>query len=223
MDNNTIEPESLKVQKPEEKIEPKEKIENKPKKMSVKTAIIILVIIVILALAYFYKGLFIAATINGTPISRLTIIQKLEKAYGSSTLDSLIVEKLIENEAKAKGIAVSDDEVNAEIKKVEDQISAQGSTLGAELSAQGMSMDDFKNQIIFRMKVEKLLGDKINVTDEEVEQYIKDNKVTIPSGQEAVARDQIKSSLSDQKLNTEAPTLISGLKSKASIQYFVNY
>jgi len=217
MDNNTIESESLKVQEPEQNTD------EKPKKMSVKTAIIILVIIVILALGYIYKGLFIAATVNGSPISRLAIIQKLEKANGSSTLDSLIVEKLIGNEAKAKGVIVSDDEANAEIKKIEDQISAQGSTLGAELAAQGMSMDDFKKQVILRKKIEKLVGDKINVTDQEVEQYISDNKITIPSGQEATARGEIKSSLIAQKLNTEAPILISDLKTKAEIQYFVNY
>ena len=217
MDNNAIETESLKVHEPEEKIE------KKPRKISRKTAIIILVIIVILALAYIYKGLFIAAMVNGSPISRLSIIQKLEKSYGKNLLDSIINEKLIQNEASAKGVVVSDDEVNAEIKKVEDQISVQGSTLGAELLAQGMSMDDFKNQIILRKKVEKLLGDKINVTDEEVEQYIKDNEVSIPSGQEATAKGEIKSSLREQKLNTEAPTLISGLKLKANIQYFVNY
>ncbi len=217
MDNNTIETESLKMQEPEQNTD------EKPKKMSPKTTIIILVIIVILALAYIYKGLFIAATVNGSPISRLAIIQKLEKANGSSTLDSLITEKLIQDEARAKGVAVSDDEANAEIKKIEDQISAQGSTLGAELATQGMSMDDFKKQVILRKEIGKLLGDKINVTDQEVEKYISDNKVTIPSGQEATARGEIKSNLINQKLNTEAPILIKDLKTKAKIQYFVNY
>ena len=65
-------------------------------------------------------------------------------------------------------------------------------------------MDDYKKQVIFQKEVEKLLGDKINVTDEEIEQYIKDNKISIPSGQEATARSQIKNNLRNQKLNTEA-------------------
>lgn len=217
MGNNTIETEPLKVQESEQNTD------KKPRKMSVKTAIIILVIIVILALAYFYRGLFIAAMVNGSPISRLSVIQKLEKSYGKNLLDSFITDKLIGDEASAKGVVVNDDEVNAEIKKVEDQISAQGSTLQAELLAQGMSMDDFKKQVILRKKIEKLLGDKINVTDEEVEQYIKDNEVSIPSGQEEAVKGEIKSSLMAQKLNTEAPILINDLKKKAKIQYFVNY
>ena len=71
--------------------------------------------------------------------------------------------------------------------------------------------------------IEKLLTDKINVTDEEVLQYIEDNKVSIPKGQEATLTDQIKSEIRNQKLNTEAQALITNLKSKAKIQRFVDY
>jgi len=192
-------------------------------KINKKTAIIIAVIIVLAALAYLSKGLFIAATVNGSPISRLAVILKLEKSSGKSLLDSLITEKLIQDEAKAKKIVVSDDEINGEIKKIEDQIIAQGSTIDAALAAQGMSADDLKKQILLQKEIEKLLADKINVTDEEAAQYIKDNKVTVPAGQETATNEQIKSELRNQKLNTEAQSLLSDLKSKAKINYFVNY
>jgi len=217
MDNNTIQVESLNVQ------EHQQKADKKSIKISIKTAIIIVVIIALGVLAYFYKGLFIAATINGSPISRLTIIQKLEKASGKKLLDSLITEKLVQNEANAKKIVVSNDEINGEIKKIEDQIIAQSSTLDAALAAQGMTMEDLKKQIILQKEVEKLVADKINVTDEEVAQYIKDNQVSIPKGQEAATNDQIKNELRNQKLNKEAVALITTLKSQAKIRYFVNY
>ena len=203
--------------------EHQQKADKKPIKISVKTVILIAVIIALGVLAYIYKGLFIAVTVNGSPISRLSIIQKLEKASGKNLLDSLIIEKLVQNEVSAKKIVVSNDEINGEIKKIEDQVIAQGSTLEAALSAQGMSMDDLKKQIIFQKKVEKLVADKINVTDEEVAQYIKDNAISIPEGQEATATAQIKNELRNQKLNKEADALITTLKSQAKIRYFVNY
>jgi len=174
-------------------------------------------------LAYIYKGLFIAATVNGSPISRLAIIQELEKASGKNLLDSLIIEKLVQNEANAKKITVSNDEINGEIKKIEDRIVAQGSTLDAALAAQGMTMEDLKKQIILQKEVEKMVADKINVTDEEVTQYIKDNAISIPEGQEATTTAQIKDELRNQKLNKEAAALITTLKSQAKIRYFVNY
>lgn len=217
MDNNLIQTEPANAQ------ERQQDVEKKSIKISMKTAIIIVVIIALGVLAYVYKGLFIAATVNGSPIGRLTIIQKLEKASGKSLLDSLITEKLIQDEASAKKIVVSNEEISGEIKKIEDQVTAQGGTLDAALAAQGMSMDDLKKRIILQKEMEKLLADKINVTDQEVAQYIKDNQVSVPKGQEATINDQIKSELSSQKLNNEAQSLITDLKSKAKIQYFVNY
>jgi len=219
MDNNTIQAESLNAQEHQQKAYKKSiKI-----KISIKTAIIIVVIIALGVLAYIYKGLFIAATVNGSPISRLAIIQELEKASGKNLLDSLIIEKLVQNEANAKKITVSNDEINGEIKKIEDQVVAQGSTLDAALAAQGMTMEDLKKQIILQKEVEKMVADKINVTDEEVTQYIKDNAISIPEGQEATTTAQIKDELRNQKLNKEAAALITTLKSQAKIRYFVNY
>jgi len=219
MDNNTIQAESLNAQEHQQKAYKKSiKI-----KISIKTAIIIVVIIALGVLAYIYKGLFIAATVNGSPISRLAIIQELEKASGKNLLDSLIIEKLVQNEANAKKITVSNDEINGEIKKIEDQVVAQGSTLDAALAAQGMTMEDLKKQIILQKEVEKLVADKINVMDEEVTQYIKDNAISIPEGQEATTTAQIKDELRNQKLNKEAAALITTLKSQAKIRYFVNY
>jgi len=189
------------------------------KKILIKIAIIIAVLVII----YLTRGFFVVATVNGSPISRLSVISKLEKQGGKSILDSIITEKLIENEAKAKKISVTDEEINAEIKNLEDQIKAQGGTLEAILTAQGMTIDDVKKQIILQKEVEKLLADKINVTDEEIAQYIKDNNITVESGQEEAVNAEIKSQLTNSNLNTEALTLINDLKTKAKIKYFVEY
>ena len=200
-----------------------QKYAKKTIQISRKTAISIAIVIIIGALAYAYKGIFIAATVNGSPIMRLAVIQKLEKTSGKGLLDSLINEKLIQNEARAKNIIVSDDEINDQIKAIESQVAMQGNTLDAALAAEGMSMDDLKKQIMFQKEIEKLLADTINVTDEEVLQYIEDNKIPIPQGQEATIADQIKSEMRNQKISTEAQTLITNLKSKAKIQRFVDY
>jgi len=217
MDSDTVQKESSPSK------EHQQKYFKKSIQINTRTAIIIAIVIIIGVLAYIYKGVFIAATVDGSPIMRLTIIQKLEKTSGKNLLDSLINEKLIQNEVRAKNIIVSDDEINSQTKTIESQIATQGGTLDAALAEAGMSMDDLKKQIMAQKEIEKLLADKINVTDEEVAQYIKDNKVSIPQGQEATMADQIKSEMRNQKISTEAQTLITNLKSKAKIQRFVNY
>jgi parvulin-like peptidyl-prolyl isomerase len=228
MDNSTIKIEQLDSMEPTkmepaDNLESRKKVEKKSIKINVKALIIVIVIIALGVVAYLSRGLIIAATVDGSTISRLTVIHELEKVSGKSLLDSLITEKLINNEALAKGITVSDEEVNAEIKNIEDQIAAQGSTLEAALTTQNMTLEDLKKQIIVQKKIEKLVADKINVTDEEVAKYINDNKITIPAGQEVTTATQIKNELKNQKISAEAATLITTLKSQAKIHYFVNY
>jgi parvulin-like peptidyl-prolyl isomerase len=191
--------------------------------VNLKTAIIISALIIVGALAYRHRDLLIAATVNGSPISRLTLIQELEKKSGKAALDALITQKLIDGEAQKKGVTVSSDEVNAEITKIENQLKTQGKTLDAALAAQGMTKDDLRLQIAIQKKLEKILADKTQVTDAEVDQFIKDSKVVIPAGQEASYKSQARNQLEQNKLRDAAASLIDSLKSQAKIDYLVNY
>jgi len=217
MDNNTNQTEQLEVK------ENKQKADKKLIKINKKTIIIIAIIIAVGALAYINKGLFVAAVVDGSPISRLAVIRELEKSSGKNLLDSLIAEKIIQNEIAAKGIIISDDEINTTIKNIENQVATQGSTLNEELTAQGMTLEDLKKQLVLQLGLEKLVADKINVTDEELAQYIKDNSISIPEGQEEIANIQIREELKNQKISTESNILVSSLKLQASILYFVDY
>lgn len=191
--------------------------------ISKKNLIAFAIIIVIIALAYFCKGFFIAATVNGSPISRISVIQELEKSSGKQALNTLITRKIITDEARKKGITVSNEEIEAGIKEISDQIAAQGSTLEQVLASQGVTLADFKKNQLIQIEVEKLLGDKITVTDAEVEQYIKNNKINIPEAQMKLAKTQIKSQIKSEKLSSEGQALVNSLRANAKISYFVEY
>lgn len=197
--------------------------EKKPKVISVKAAVVVAVVIILGALAFYCKGLFVAAMVNGSPISRLAVIHELESASGKKALDSLITKKLLNDEAAKKGITVTSDELNAEIKKIDDQVKAQGGTLDQALSQQGMTRKDMEEQLTLQKKLEKLLGDKIAVTDEEAIKLLTDSKVAVPKGEEEKYKEQAKEQIRGQKLNAASGTFIDGLRTQASIQYFVNY
>lgn len=199
------------------------KMRTDKKFLTVKTASIIAGVLIIVALGFYVRGLSVAATVNGETISRLAVIQKLEKASGKDALDSLITEKLVTDEVKKKGITVSPDEVTKEVQTIEDGLKAQGTTLDQALAAQKMTRDDLTQQLTIKKQLEKLLADKMTVTDQEIAQYIKDNKITIPKGQEAQYNDQVKTQLSQQKFGTAVQDLIDSLKKGANIKYIVNY
>ena len=191
-----------------------------------KWLIAAIVIIVLLAIGYFCRAWIVAATVNGSPVSRLAVVSELEKTTGKAALDALISQKLIEQEARKKGITISDEAVDQEYAKLETQVAAQGGKLADLLSAQGMTRDDLEERIVIQKKVEALLAGEakdITVTEEEVDGYIEAQKITLPEGGEEMARAQIMQQLKDQKLNMQGEAFVQGLRSAAKIKRFVWY
>ena len=182
----------------------------------------------LLALAVFivfnYRSFVIAATVNGEPISRFSIIQQLEKQQGGQLLDNLINESIIRQQAKAKNMSVSEDEKNGKISQLETDLKDQGQDLDEILTSQGMSRDDLKKQIELQVMVEKLVGDSIEVTDEELNKYVTDNKSFLPEGKsdeelKELAREQLK----QQKLSQSFSSWLAEQRNNSKINRFVSY
>lgn len=195
------------------------------KKYATKRNGIILLALILLGVGiYFFKSLFIAATVNGQPISRLQVVQELEKQSGKQTLESLVTKNLILQEMEKKNITVSNEEVASEIKKIEDALKQQGRTLSDALSQQGLTRPELEEQLKIQKMIEKLFSKDAVVSDKEVEAYIEENKDALPADQEeSVLKTTIKEQLKQQKLTTKFQTWLEGLQKQAKIEYYVNY
>ncbi len=193
----------------------------KPKPLHIAIGVAVILIIVAL---FFAKGFFVAATVNGSPVSRWSVIKQLEKEGGKQALESIIDKKLIEAELTKQKITVTQEEVDGEIKKIEAQVTAQGGTLEMALSQQGLTEEKLREQITIQKKLEKLLADKVAVTEAEIDTYIKDSKATPPKEMKMEDfRKQISEQLKQQKFQTEAQKWVSDLTTNAKIKYYVNY
>ena len=51
-------------------------------KLKMPRVFIILIVVIIAGLLFYFKGLFVAAVVNGEPITRLSLILQLEKKDG---------------------------------------------------------------------------------------------------------------------------------------------
>lgn len=174
-------------------------------------------IVAVVAVLYFFKGLFVAAWVNGHPITRIALVQELEKQDGGQVLNSLVTKELILEEARKNNVSVSQDEINSEVSKVEESIKAQGQTLDDALATQGWTRSDLEEQIRIQLLVERILGDKVKVTDQEVEDYMK----TSGAGNEN--KDDVMALLKQQKLMSEYQTWVSGLLAQAKVNYWLKY
>jgi foldase protein PrsA len=181
-------------------------------------------IILLGALLYLGRGLFVAAVVNGQPISRIEIIKEAEKQSGRQALDTIVRNTLIEQEARKANVTVSNQEIDDEIKKVDDTLSKQGQKLDDVLAMQGMTKEDLRRLIRLDKLVGKIVGKDVKVTDQEVNDYLTKNKDLLPEGQseeelKKAASEQIK----QQKLNDKIRTWLESLQTKAKIMYFVQY
>lgn len=189
-----------------------------------KNQIILLAAVALLAILFYFRSLFIAATVNGSPITRLSVIQRLEKTAGKQTLDSLITKELLLQEANKRKITISDQEINKEISKIEANIKKQGGTLDQALAAQGMSQADLREQVKLQKILEKMFTDQLKVTEKEIDQFIEANKNNISQATDpSTIRESVKQQILQNKLGQKVQELISNLKKSAKIDYFINY
>lgn len=195
------------------------------RKIRVSKLIFIPLAVLLALVLYHFKSLFVAASVNSQPISRFAVIKELEKEGGKSVLDNLVTNSLVLQEAKKEKVTVTEAEITAQINKITDNLKSSGQDLDSALAAQGMTKADLHDQVKLQLLVQKMAGKDITVSDQEISDYFKQNQSTYPKGQklDQTLKDQIKDTLTQQKTTDAIQTWIASLKSKAKIQYFVNY
>ncbi|HBI35685.1 MAG: Parvulin-like protein peptidyl-prolyl isomerase [candidate division WWE3 bacterium GW2011_GWF2_41_45] len=189
-----------------------------------KGLVIALLVLGLGALIYNYKSLFIAATVQGKPIFRWEVTKVLETQLGEQALNNLIEKRLIANEAVSKNIVISEDEINLKIKSIEDGIVQSGQTMDQFLAQNGMSQTEFRDQVKHIALIEKLLQDKVTVTEEEITAYIEENKESFPEiADDPQGRSLVKESLQQNKMSQMYGSYIDELKTTGNVNVLVKY
>jgi foldase protein PrsA len=186
-------------------------------------AIGLIIVMVSFLIGYFAKNSLIAATVNKGVIWRTSVIKQLEMYQGSNVLNSMIDQKLIEQEAKKQGIKVSKEEINKKINELETSMKAQGTDLDTLLKESGMTRKDLQKNYEASIMAEKLLEGKVEITDEEVQKYVDDNPEYFEGADMEQAKSIVKEQLRQQKLSSQYSSFISDLKSKAKINISSTY
>lgn len=194
----------------------------KMKRKDKRAAVFLIAILLGGSALYFLKGQLVVAMVNGRPISRLALIKKMEKQVGKNTLNALITETLILQEAKKQNVVVADEEVDQEIKKLEEDLVQQGQDLNQLLSLQGSTKNELKERMRIQKIVEKIVGQDVKVTDEEMETYLEQNKESIPEDTDVEeVKTIVKEQLGQQKLDEKIQAWVKSLNENANIKYFL--
>lgn len=187
-----------------------------------RNIILALAVVLVLAILALLKNQFIVLSVNGESINRLTLIRELEKQAGKKVLEGLVTNTLMLQEAKKRNITITDNELNAEIKNIDENLKKRGQSLDQVLTLQSLTIDKVKDQIKLNLIMKKLLSDKISVSDKDVSDYIEKNSKLIPQGANPDdTKNQVRQQLEQQKLQEEGQELIKSLQDKAKINYSI--
>lgn len=186
--------------------------------------IIALVLLLVAAAIYFLKDQVVVAMVNGSPIMRWEIINALEEQSGKEALDSLVLKKLIEQEAQKNGVSATSEDMDAKIAEIEESVKSQGQELDSLLEMQGMTREDLRKQMKIQILIEKLVAASISVTDEDINKFMEEQKEFLKDDQDMdKVREDIRKHLTDQKISDAAIELTDKLKEQASIEYLRKY
>src|SRR3989344_6852463 len=180
---------------------------------------IIIAVILVLTLLITQKGVFLAATVNNTPITNIELLSRLNQQYRIQMINQLVNEKLILGEAQKKGIIVSGKEVEEKIAQVEGNVGGS-EALDNLLSQQGQTRSSLKDQIKVKLVIEKLYADQATVSAEEVDNFITKNKDSLQATTSAEQTKEATEILKQQKLGKAFNEKFQELKSAAKIQIF---
>ncbi|MGI5826323.1 MAG: SurA N-terminal domain-containing protein [Patescibacteria group bacterium] len=190
------------------------------KKISAPMLILGLSVLILGFLAYSFKDSFLVAVINGKPVFRYELNKKLTNSYGKETLENLIVEKLVEEEANKQKVTVTEEEINAEVDELSKSLGEE-TKIEDILAFQGISLEDFRHQLKLRLQVNKILEKEITISEEEIDSFIKDNASALVATDEAEKRAEAKEALMSQKTGEKIQEWVTDLLAKAKITRYI--
>ncbi len=186
---------------------------------SSKKSWLIILIIGILILAVYKKSLFLAALVNGSPITNLELQMKLNEQFRTQTLNQLVNEKILMDEARKSNNIPSEQEIDKKIAELETQVGGKDA-LDTLLSQQGQTRSGLRDQVKLQLVISKLYDKEATVSADEVTKFIEQNGSTLQSTDSAKQQEEATNLLKQQKLTQIFNQKFQDLRSKAKIQIF---
>lgn len=117
-----------------------------------------------------YRALEVVASVNGVTITKDDLFGRLQSEFGQATMRQMINEHLQLQYAKEQGVLPTDEEVEARFRKL-----AEEPGFDEGLRQRGVDAGTFKRQLKLSMAQAAVIGKGVDVTDEEVQKFYKEN------------------------------------------------
>ncbi|QHT60600.1 peptidylprolyl isomerase [Paenibacillus lycopersici] len=125
-------------------------------------------------------------SVNGVSITKQELYDQMVKLGGTQTMDNLIQEELIKQEADKAGIKITDADIDKEIDSIKKQFPTEADFESA-LTQNGLTLEDLRAQTPMQLSIRKILEPQAKVTDKDIEDYFNQNKASFDQAEEVKA------------------------------------
>jgi foldase protein PrsA len=129
----------------------------------------------------------VVAKVNGETITKDELYEAMVKQNGKQALEMLIMEKVVEMEAKKQDVQVTQEDVDKEIDEMAKQYGGR-EAFEQIIGMYGYSMESMQKEIEMSLKIEGLLRPGISITEEEMKEYFEENKESFAVEEQVKAR-----------------------------------
>lgn len=150
------------------------------KKGQIKTvylAILSAILIAAIIISIFLLKNDVVAKVGSETISKDELNELLVEQYGTAALDTLITNKMIEQESKKEKVTITDEEKAFELQALIDSYGGE-EAFNLAMEENGMQQADIEKEVNQYITIKKLLEPRIKITDEEMKTYFDENKAT---------------------------------------------
>lgn len=120
----------------------------------------------------------VVAIINGEKITKQMLADTLFDWDATITLDELIDQRIVAQEARKAGVVVTLEEIKAKIEEVKGRI-PPGQTFEEALKGIGMTPGHYFARVKFQLQMEAILKKQVKVTDEDLNGFIKASHILV--------------------------------------------
>ncbi|MCD1261866.1 peptidylprolyl isomerase [Paenibacillus athensensis] len=118
----------------------------------------------------------VAATIGGKPILLTELEEALERQYGTELLNQLLDRAALRLEAAETATTVPDADIQRELKRMQLGYESEEQFYSSMKDQLNMTRDQLKEDVYYKLLLEKLATRGVKITDAEVDNYIQSHQ-----------------------------------------------
>ncbi len=119
------------------------------------------------------------AIVDGTPITRDQLYDRMFEEIGNNTLETMVVELLVSQEAERHDVAVTEEDISRALGRFISYFGSEQAFFQA-LSSYGITLEQLEQDMRMQVLSEKILvsAGRIEVSEDELEEFFETNRVS---------------------------------------------